>query len=212
MEHALTKRALESYIGKYIHEWFQPQSSTTHDLSMRARRHLAKVTSFYIGYHAKILEHWLLFECCFAFLVLLIGFMRRQGTFKGRQAIDKNVHLLPLHEEEEEAQESRTTLLQGGGADTARPAAATTSCTSPATHALKAEVTEAWRRRRKRRSEETSSEQYYRPQCRGTTAQEVLPPPVQRYYRPRGTTAPKPSGTTAQVVLPPARRGTTASA
>ena len=36
MEHELTKRALESYLRKCIREWSQPQTATTHDLSMRA--------------------------------------------------------------------------------------------------------------------------------------------------------------------------------
>ena len=59
MEHELMKRALESYIGKYIHEWFEPQTSTTHDLFMRANRYFAKVTSFFLGSHTIIFEHWL---------------------------------------------------------------------------------------------------------------------------------------------------------
>src|SRR4051812_3395546 len=49
MEHELTKRALESYLRKCIHEWFKLQTPTTHYLSMRAHRHFSKVTSFYIG-------------------------------------------------------------------------------------------------------------------------------------------------------------------
>ena len=101
-------------------------------------------------------------------------------------------------------------------ADTARPAAATTSCTSPTTHALKAEVTEAWRRRRKKRSKKTSTQRYYRPQSSGTTAPAVLPPPRAAVLPPQLLPeARKPefgqstcrSGTTARrrAVLPPKR-------
>src|SRR4051794_6844465 len=82
IEHELMERALESYLRKCIHEWFKPHTSTIHDLSMRAHRHVTKVTSFYFGYHARIFELWLLFECCFVSLVLLIGFMRSKGAFK----------------------------------------------------------------------------------------------------------------------------------
>src|SRR4051794_22914089 len=95
-ENELMKRDLESYIRKCIHEWFQPQTATTHDLSVRAHRHLAKVTSFYVGYYAILFEHWILFECCFVSLVLFIGFMRIKGTFKSCQEIGKGVRLLPL--------------------------------------------------------------------------------------------------------------------
>ena len=124
----MTKRALESYLHKCIHEWFKPQTSTTHDLSMRAHRHFAKVTSFYLGSHAIIFEHWLLFEYFFVSLVLLIGFMRSKGTFKSCQTIGKGVHLLPLHVDD--VLSSRTTLFQEGGADTARRTDAFLSYTS----------------------------------------------------------------------------------
>ena len=184
------KRALESYLRKCIHEWSQPQTATRHDLLLRARRHLAKVTSFYLGSYAIILELWLLFECCFVSLVLLIGFMRSKGTFKSGQAIDKDVHLLPLHEEDDEAQESRTTLLQGGGSDAARPAVVTTSCTSSTTHALKGQVTEAWRQRRKKRSRKTSTQRYYRPQSSGTTVPVQSRNPNAKSTCRSGTTAP----------------------
>jgi hypothetical protein len=132
-EHELTKRALESYLRKCIHEWFPPQTSTTHDLSMRAHRHLAKVTSFYMGNLAIIIELWLLFECRFVSLVQLIGFMRIEGAFESGQAIGKGVHLLPLHVDD--VLSSRMTLFQEGGDDTARRTDAFLSYTS-STHQL----------------------------------------------------------------------------
>ena len=48
-----------------------------------------KVTSFYLRAHTMTFEHWLLFECCFAFVVSFIGFLEGEGTFKSCQ-----VHLL----------------------------------------------------------------------------------------------------------------------
>jgi hypothetical protein len=170
-EHELTKRALESYPRKCIHEWFKPQTPTTHDLSMRAHRHFAKVTSFYIGCNARTFELWLLFECFLVSLVLLIGFMRSKGPFTSYQAICKNVHQLPLHDDEKLS--SRTTPFQEGGADTgwlADTTTSSTSCTSPTTHGLKAEVTEAWKRRRNEKSARIDADRYYRPH--------------DRYYRP----------------------------
>ena len=173
---------------------------------MRARRHLAKVTSFYLGSHVIIVELWLLFECCFVSLVLLIGFMRSKGTFKSCQAIGKDVHLLPLHDDGELS--SRTTPFQEGGTDTGWPTDTTissTSCASPTIHGLKAEVTEAWRRRRKKeascsgttaRRQAVLPPQPFGPKPRKpeevrrrVRARAVLPPPGERYYRPSGTTA-----------------------
>ena len=123
-------------------EWFRPHTSTTQDLSMRAHRHFDKVTSFYLGPLAKPVELWLLFECCFACLVLLIGFMTSDATFK-------SCFLLPpLHVHDELS--SRTTLFQVGGDDAARPTVFGSSCASTSRTTLKAEVTEAWKRRRKK--------------------------------------------------------------
>ena len=122
------KRALESYFHKCINERFEPNMAATHDLSMRAHRHLAKVTSFYLRSLAKPVEHWLLFECCSAFLVLLIGFMTSEGTF------ESCIYLLPLHVDDELS--SWTTLFQAGGDDTGRPSVFTASCAStPTRHA-----------------------------------------------------------------------------
>ena len=84
----------------------------------------AKVTSFYLGTHTMIFEHWLLFECCFAFVVSFIGFIEGEETFKSCQVnLLKNnymvnptfkiVRLPPLHDDDELS--SRTTLFEGGG-------------------------------------------------------------------------------------------------
>jgi hypothetical protein len=56
-------------------------------------------------------KNWLLFECCFAFVVSFVGFMEVEGTFKGRQESS-----------------SRTTLFRVGGDDTAQPKVVATSC------------------------------------------------------------------------------------
>jgi hypothetical protein len=69
IEHELTKRALESMIQVSSNEWFRSHTSTTQDLSMRAHRHFAKVTSFYLRSLVKPVEHWLRFDCSFAFLL-----------------------------------------------------------------------------------------------------------------------------------------------
>nr|XP_051206336.1 uncharacterized protein LOC127321353 [Lolium perenne] len=113
IEHELTKRALESMIQVSSNEWFRPHTSTTQDLSMRAQRHFDKVTSFNLRSLAIPMELRLLFECCVACLVLLIGFMISDATFKSC------CHLppLPVHDE----LSSRATLFQVGGDDVARP-------------------------------------------------------------------------------------------
>jgi len=116
------------YLWMSFNEWFQPQTSMEQDLSRRAHRHLAKVTSFYLRSLAKHVEHWLLFECCFAFLVLLTGFMTSEETFKSCSLLPH----LNVHEE----LSSRTTLFQVGGDDTARPSVFTATCAStPTRHA-----------------------------------------------------------------------------
>ena len=72
IEHELTNRALESYQWMSSNAWFAPHTSATQDLSRRAHRHLAKVNSFYFGNHSILLKDWLLFDCCFAFIVSLL--------------------------------------------------------------------------------------------------------------------------------------------
>ena len=114
MEHELTNRALESYLRMSSNGCFLPHTSATQDLSMRAHRHFAKVTSFYLGNHSMLPMNWLLFECCFAFLVSLIGYMKRGGTLMSCQTISLEiVRLPPLHDDDELS--SRTTLFEGGG-------------------------------------------------------------------------------------------------
>ena len=132
IEHELTKRALESMIQVSSNEWFCPHTSTTHDLSMRAHRHFDKVTSFYLRPLPKYIELWLRFDCSFAFLVLLIGLLTSEGTFK------RWCHLPPLHIHEDSS--SRTTLFQVGGDDAARPTVFASSCASTSRTTLKAEV------------------------------------------------------------------------
>ena len=98
----------------------------------------AKVNSFYLRTHAIIFEHWLLFECCFAFVVSFIGFLEGEGTFKSCQVhllmsddFEKTkfkcCHLPPLHDDAEIA--SRTTLFEAGGDDAVRPTVIPTSST-----------------------------------------------------------------------------------
>ena len=93
----------------------------TEDLARRAHRHLAKVTSFYISAHAITFKNWLLFECCFVFLVSFVGYLKGERTLKKCHIISidymvnhttRSTHLPPCHDEE---QESRTTLFKGGG-------------------------------------------------------------------------------------------------
>ena len=85
-----------------------------------------------------IFEHWLLFECCFAFVVSFIGFLEGEGMFKSCQATllendvvespkFKRCHLPPLHDHDELS--SRTTLFEAGGDDVNRPTVLSTSRT-----------------------------------------------------------------------------------
>src|SRR4051812_36917954 len=53
-------------------------------------------------------------------------------------------------------------FFKRGGHDVRRPMVTTTSSTSPTTHTLKAEVTEAWKRRRKKKSAKIAADRYYR--------------------------------------------------
>lgn len=66
-ENALTKQASDNYIWMSFNELF-------------GHPHFAK--SFYLRNHAMNLKNWLLFECCFAFIVSIVGFMESDGTFK----------------------------------------------------------------------------------------------------------------------------------
>jgi len=109
-----------SYLWMSLHELLQPRIPMTEDLARRAHRHLAKVTSFYISAHAITFKNWLLFECCFVFLVSLVGYLKGEGTLKKCHIISidymvnhttRSTHLPPCHDEE---QESRTTLFKGG--------------------------------------------------------------------------------------------------
>ena len=94
-----------------------------------------------------IFEHWLLFECCFVFVVSFIGFIEGKGTFKSCQVHllmsddaeipnVKRCHLPPLYDNTELA--SRMTLFQVGGDDAVRPTVIPTSSTFPSspTHAM----------------------------------------------------------------------------
>ena len=85
-----------------------------------------------------VFEHWLLFECCFTFVVSFIGFIQDKGKFKDGQvhllmSDDAGIpnfkccHLPPLHDDTELA--SRTTLFQVGGDDAVRPTVIPTSST-----------------------------------------------------------------------------------
>ena len=89
-----------------------------------ANRLFAKVNSFYLRNHAIMFKNWLLFECCFAFVVSFVGFIEGEGTFKSCQVIllkddgvvnpkFKDVSLPPL--QGDERIESRTTRFEGGG-------------------------------------------------------------------------------------------------
>ena len=86
-----------------------------------------------------IFEHWLLFECCFVFVV---SFIEGKGTFKSCQVHllmsddaeipnFKRCHLPPLHDDAELA--SRETLFQVGGDDAVRPTVIPTSSTLSST-------------------------------------------------------------------------------
>ena len=65
MEHELTKQALKSYLWMSFNE-------------LLGHPHLAKVNSFYLRTHAINFKNWLLFECCFAFIVSFVGFMESE--------------------------------------------------------------------------------------------------------------------------------------
>ena len=62
MEHGLTKQAFESCLWMSLDE-------------LPRHRHYAKVISFYLRMYAMNFKNWLLFECCFAFIVSFVGFM-----------------------------------------------------------------------------------------------------------------------------------------
>ena len=66
MDKELTRRIKESYLGLSFN-----------DLSLHH-----KVTSFYLRTHAIIFMNWLLFECCFSFVVSFVGYMESEGTLK----------------------------------------------------------------------------------------------------------------------------------
>jgi hypothetical protein len=82
----------------------------------------AKMTSFYLRTHAIIFMNWLLFECCFVFVVSFVGFMESEGTLKccqlnlpeddymvnPRIKVSRTLLLCDEHVE------SRTTLFEGG--------------------------------------------------------------------------------------------------
>ena len=111
MEHGLTKKAFESYL------WMSLDEIPRH-------RHYAKVISFYLRMYAMNFKNWLLFECCFAFIVRFVGFMESEGTIKSCHIMSikndymvntkvKLIILPPLHGDMESS--SRTTLSQGRG-------------------------------------------------------------------------------------------------
>src|SRR5664279_61982 len=109
------------YLWMRWHEWLQPHFTMKEDLAIWQHRHLAKVTSFYLSAHAMSSKNWLLFECCFVFLVSLVGYMKAEGTLKSCHILSiKNMvtttstthHLPPPHGDDELA--SRTTLFKGG--------------------------------------------------------------------------------------------------
>ena len=117
----------------------------------------AKVNSFYLQQSFNDFEDWLLFECCFAFIVSFLGFIEGEGTIKSCHNLDFKIDYMANHELKFEhlpppqvhgAQESRTTLFQAGGDDVARPKVVSPSWTS-----LKADVTEAWKRRKNKRED-----------------------------------------------------------
>ena len=144
-------------------------------LSRRVHWKLAKVTSFYLQNHSMQFNNWLLFECCFAFVVSFVGFMEDEVTLTSCHILDfkndymvnpkwKIEHLPPPHDHG--AQESRTPLFEGGGDDTGWPMINTISCasSSPEGHgsrSLKHDIIEAWKRRKNKRSGQRS-QRYYR--------------------------------------------------
>ena len=109
MEHRWAKRDLEGYL------WMS-------SYNLLRLQHDPKVNSFYLRTHAIIFMNWLLFECCFAFVVSFVGYMESEGTLKSYQVNllednyvanpkYKNVSRPPLHRDE--CIESRT-LFEGG--------------------------------------------------------------------------------------------------
>jgi hypothetical protein len=74
---SLVYEGTNAYLRMSLHEWLKPHTSNAQDITRRAHRHLAKVNPFYYTNHAIMFEHWLLFECCFAFVVSFVGFNRR---------------------------------------------------------------------------------------------------------------------------------------
>ena len=114
-----------SLLCEGTNEYVSPSMET--DLWMSFNEQLlhqlgAKVNSFYLRTHAIIFEHWLLFECCFAFVVSFIGFLEGEAMVKCCQATllendvvenPKSGHLPPLHDDDKLS--SRTTLFEAGG-------------------------------------------------------------------------------------------------
>ena len=111
MEHGLTKQAFESYL------WMSSNK-------LLGQPPTPKVKSFYLRNHALNFKNWLLFECCFAFIVSFVGFMESEGTLKSCHIISikndymvntkvKLITLPPLYGDTESS--SRTTLSEGGG-------------------------------------------------------------------------------------------------
>ena len=74
--------AYRYYNWKGWHEWLLPQNAMKDNLAHRAHQKLAKVTSFYISDHAMNFKDWLLFECCFVFIVSLVDYMMTKETLK----------------------------------------------------------------------------------------------------------------------------------
>ena len=155
-------------------------TSTEHELTnesfneLLGHRCFTKVNSIYLNNHAMIFEHWLLFECCFAFIVSFLGFIEGEVTIKSCHILDFKIDYMANHElkfehlpppQEHGAQESRTTLFQAGGDDVARPKVVSPSWTS-----LKADATEAWKRRKKR-EDGAFSPAVLPPKAGGTTAE-----------------------------------------
>ena len=110
MEHEWTKQAFDSNIQMSFNE-------------LLGHPHLAKVNSFYLRTHAMNFKNWLLFECCFAFIVSFVGFMKSEGTFKSCHTfsiknddmLNSKVNLItlpPIHGDTNLS--SRTTLSEGG--------------------------------------------------------------------------------------------------
>ena len=67
------------YLWMRWHEWLQLHIALTEDLASRPHRHLTKVPSLYLDTHAMSFKNWLLFECCFVFLVLNVKGCKRNN-------------------------------------------------------------------------------------------------------------------------------------